>query len=100
MEALRAAILPSGLPLFLWPECIKAVVHARNLTPNSTLHHHMLALHEEEAAKRAEGVLSQYMVPIGKNPDGTLKNAEFRWRMKSVKNAAKDAKGNKIMDIV
>ena len=89
----------------MWPECVKAVVHARNLTPNSTLHHHMLATEEQEAAAMAGRFLHNERVPIAEkpdpeNPDSTiLEMAQHRWRMKSVKNADKDAEGNKILDV-
>ena len=39
MESVRTILLPSGLPRFLWPECVMSVAHGQNMTPNSALYH-------------------------------------------------------------
>ena len=65
----------------------------------------MLATEEQEAAKEAGRFLLNERVPIAEHPDPekpestVLEFAQHKWRMKSVKNADKDAEGNKILDI-
>jgi transposase InsO family protein len=39
-KKLRQALLPSGLPKYLWPECVQSVVRAFNLTPSKTTVQH------------------------------------------------------------
>ena len=47
--------------LFLWQICIKSVVHAGSLTPNSTLHHHMRNKAKEESIRETAQLLNYGM---------------------------------------
>ena len=91
MELVRTALFPTGLPLYLWPECVKSVVHARNLTPNSTLHHHMRDKGEKESVKEAAQLLNNDRFVIGDGEDRRL--AKHQWVLKSArKNDQKEMK--------
>ena len=56
MEHVRATLLPSGLPLSLWPECVKFVIHAHNITPNSTYFHKEMERDRKAVRSKVYGV--------------------------------------------
>ena len=61
MSAVRAAILPSCLPLYLWPECVMSVAHGQNLTPNSALYHERRETFVRDMVAKDKGAVSAEM---------------------------------------
>ena len=107
-DSVRAVLIPCGLNLRLWPECVMCVVHGQNLAPNSALYHDRRDDMVKAMAVQSRGVIDPSVlarVPAGiKKPAKRAREAQRMYMSEAKASAISEFEdflaGNSDRDII